>query len=238
MAERPAQINGPGRLHLYGIVPHDRDADGGCPLPLDFPLDQPHGLIADASAGRKHYHVRAVLSYPLCDLGRRRVDQRQDVRPGDMSHEAIMISGNLCNRAFAFELPQALRGKDHVDVTVRVRVVVIVVGDHQVFERAGEIDDTPGRIAVPVGHIEGLLVAVMHARGRHHSHGALRKRLYERRPGHVLRFPWRVGLHETRRERGKPRDHARYQPIFKAVPGHVVLHAIKANCNSSFLVTK
>src|SRR5574337_1247139 len=49
MAERPVQKDGPRRFDLYRVVPRDRYPDGGDARSLDFPLDQPHGLLADAS---------------------------------------------------------------------------------------------------------------------------------------------------------------------------------------------
>ncbi len=53
LAERvtkgPLQKDGPWRLHLFGVTPDYRDADGGYPLGLDYSLDQSHGLIADGS---------------------------------------------------------------------------------------------------------------------------------------------------------------------------------------------
>ena len=55
MTKGPAQVNGSWRLHLFGVIPNDRDADGGDPGPFNFPLDQPYGLIAEPS-GRGQQH--------------------------------------------------------------------------------------------------------------------------------------------------------------------------------------
>ncbi len=50
MSERPLQEDSSGRLYLFSVFPDNGDADGGYPICFNYPLDQPHGLIADGSS--------------------------------------------------------------------------------------------------------------------------------------------------------------------------------------------
>lgn len=90
MAEGPAKENGPRRLHLYRIIPYDGYPDRGNPCPLYLPPDQSHGLVADASAGRKQDGVDRVMLQAAGDLGRRRVHEREDMLSGDVAHEPVV----------------------------------------------------------------------------------------------------------------------------------------------------
>ncbi len=51
MAEGPAQKNGARRFYLLAVFSDDTDTDGGDTGLLNNPLNQSHGLVADASAG-------------------------------------------------------------------------------------------------------------------------------------------------------------------------------------------
>ena len=59
--KRPVQKDRPWRFDLFGVFPDDGDADGGYTVCFDDPLNQPDGLIADASGRREQNGIHPVL---------------------------------------------------------------------------------------------------------------------------------------------------------------------------------
>ena len=62
MAEGPLEVNGPGRLHLFGVFAYDRDPDSRDAGFFDLSLDQSHGLVADASRRGQQDCINGVLA--------------------------------------------------------------------------------------------------------------------------------------------------------------------------------
>ena len=61
VSERPLQEDSSGWLYLFRVFPDNGDADGGYPCRFNYPLDQPHGLITDGSAGGKQDTVHTLF---------------------------------------------------------------------------------------------------------------------------------------------------------------------------------
>ena len=91
MAERPAQEDGPRRLHLLGILPYDRYTHRRDARPLDHALYQADGLIADASGGCEEDRVHAVGLQPLRNFRGFHFDDGIDMPSQDVSHEPVMF---------------------------------------------------------------------------------------------------------------------------------------------------
>jgi hypothetical protein len=90
MSEWPAQEHGSRRTYLLGEFPYDRYADGGNTGFFDLSLDQPHGLIADASGRRQQDHVDVVPVESFHHLLRRDRDQGGDMPAVYVAHERVM----------------------------------------------------------------------------------------------------------------------------------------------------
>jgi hypothetical protein len=105
VAERPAQEDGAWRSNLLGEFSHDRYADGGDAGFLDLSLDQPHGLIADASGRSQQDQVDMVLAELFRHLLRRNSDQGRDVPAIDVAHERIMSCGQTADHALLLQFP-------------------------------------------------------------------------------------------------------------------------------------
>ena len=87
MAEGPFEKNRARWFYAFSKFPDDGYADRGRSGALDFPLYQPHGLVADASAGREDDAVGPGFQGEPSRLGRGFFHQRLDVRPVDVTHE-------------------------------------------------------------------------------------------------------------------------------------------------------
>lgn len=70
MTEGPAEENCAWRLYPRGILSYNRNTDRRDAVPLDLPLDQPHGLITDSSAGRKQGNIDGIFFQEARNIGR------------------------------------------------------------------------------------------------------------------------------------------------------------------------
>jgi hypothetical protein len=95
MAEWPAQENGPRRLHLHSIFPHNRDPYGRNADPFDLPLYQSQGLIAYASTGCEQHGINPCCLQPPGHLGRGLPREGLDMGSPDVTHEAVMDISEL-----------------------------------------------------------------------------------------------------------------------------------------------
>lgn len=205
VTERPVQKDRAWRLYPEGILADDRNADRRNALALDLSLDQPYGLITDPSTGRQQSDVHGIFFQKASDVRRCSAHEGQDMTLRYMAHKAVCPFRQAADDALSDKFPQPLIRKDYVNVAVGICVVVIIVGDRETIELTAQIDNAEGRIAVPVKHIEGRLIAVMHASGRNQCEFALRQRLRHGSPGDIFRFPWCIGFNEPRCQGWIPR---------------------------------
>src|ERR1051325_4407195 len=82
------------------------------------------------STARQHDHVGARAPvYLVGNLGRRPFVHRLELHR--VAHVADVLLRDLAYEAFLLQIAQHVEGEDDVDVLVGVRVVVVVVRDHQ-----------------------------------------------------------------------------------------------------------
>ena len=105
VTEGPFQENGTGWPDLFGVIAHDRNADSRDTGLLDGSLDQPHGLVAEASGWRQQDHVHPVPSQGLGNLRRRFLDQGHKMAAVDVAHERIVTFRHFTDNAFLLQLP-------------------------------------------------------------------------------------------------------------------------------------
>jgi hypothetical protein len=84
------------------------------------------------------------------------------------------------------QVAQHVNGKDDVDVLVCVRVVVVVVRDHELRREGVGRNDAETEVAEFVGDIERLLAPEVHAAGGDERDGGLVQLAVERRKRHTL----------------------------------------------------
>jgi hypothetical protein len=89
MPEGIAEVKSPGRFHLSCDLFLKGDAYGGDAPGLDRPLYQAHGLVAQASGGRKKNGLGPIPNEELRNLGGCLLHEGLQVRPIDVAHEAI-----------------------------------------------------------------------------------------------------------------------------------------------------
>ena len=90
MAEGPFEEDGAGRLDFFRVVPNDGDAHRRNALSFDFSLDQPHGLIADASGRGQQHQIDLVFLELAGNFRGARFDQGRYAAAVNMAHEAEM----------------------------------------------------------------------------------------------------------------------------------------------------
>jgi hypothetical protein len=89
MSEGIAQGEGSRRLDSLCDFLLERDADGRDAFGFDYPLDQAHGLIAEASRGGEKNGLGPVSNEALGDLGGCLLYESFQMRPVDVAHETI-----------------------------------------------------------------------------------------------------------------------------------------------------
>ncbi len=70
------------------------------------------------------------------------MNKRFNVPAEYMAHETIMESSHLANDSLTLKLLEPFDGEDDVDVLIGVRVVVIVMGYHQVAHRPRDLNNS------------------------------------------------------------------------------------------------
>ena len=69
MTKRPAQVYGPGRSNSLGIGSDDGYPYGGNAPLFNFPLNQSHGLVAQASSRCQENTIDLILNQTVRHLG-------------------------------------------------------------------------------------------------------------------------------------------------------------------------
>jgi hypothetical protein len=97
-----------------------------------------------------------------------------------------VLAGLAADEPFFYQLSQGVYGKDHVDVAVGVRVIVVMMRNHKVRgPRVGPYYAV-GQVAKLIGDIKGLLIFAMAARCGNDCDVRARQLPVERRKGHAL----------------------------------------------------
>lgn len=141
------------------------------------------------------------------------VHEGVDVGSIDVAHESVMGVGNPADDPFSSEFLQASDGKDDVDVLLCIRVVVVVVGDHELFCNGVIINLPIGGVTVAVYHVKGLLVLPVHPRCGNERSDALRQGLLNRSPWDALCLPGLVCLDKPFPKGWEPRYHLSDEPV-------------------------
>ena len=69
------------------------------------------------------------------------MNQRGNMPPGDMSHESIVMVGNMPDTAFLLEFSQPFKRKNDINISISIGVIIIIVSDHKTRERFPVIDE-------------------------------------------------------------------------------------------------
>lgn len=102
--EGPFQKNAAWRLHFLGVFTHDRYPDSGDAGFLNLSLDQPHGLITDASGRGQQNDVDVICSQAQGNLFCTLFDKLRNVPAVDMPHKGKTLSGQGTNNPLIGEL--------------------------------------------------------------------------------------------------------------------------------------
>ena len=100
VTKRPLQVDTARRLYLFCVLSNDCYPNGGDACFFDLSLDQPHGLIADASSRGEQNDIDLVGLELLYHLPGRLRDQGGNVTAVNMTHEGIVAGCELANDTF------------------------------------------------------------------------------------------------------------------------------------------
>jgi hypothetical protein len=206
---RPAQKDRARRSHLLAVAPDDRDTDRRDAPPLDLALDQTHGLVADRSAGGEQHNVHSGFLQPRGHLGGCPALERLQMGPRDVPHKSVPQPRNGADLPECGQLTQPFDGQHDVEIVVGVRVVVVVVRDHQRIEGPLQVEFAERRVPVVVVHVVRRLLAVVDPGGGDERDRRGREWFRHRDPRHdiILSFSVVPGGETLakRRERGRER---------------------------------
>lgn len=103
----------------------------------------------------------------------------------DVPHEGEMTMIHLSNVSGLLQLIDSIDRKDNIDIFIRGRVVIVVVGDGEVLARRAILDFPERRISCRIHHIKGLLRFQVHTGRGNQCQSALRDITIKRGPGRI-----------------------------------------------------
>ena len=181
----------------------ERDADGGNTLGLDRPLNQAHGLVAQASGRREKNGLDPLPNQALGDLGGCLFHEGFQMRTVDVSHEAIQGRADASNNSLIPEFPESIDGEDYIDVAVCRGMIVILVGNREIRSVRIRREGPKACVPIRVLHVEGWLRLQVDAGRGHHRNAALSQRFAERGPGDAFPLDEPVAFGPTLRQPGE-----------------------------------
>jgi len=121
-------------------------------------------------------------------------------------HESIMSCCNISDDSFTLKLLDSLNGENDVYVSVRVRMVIVIMGDREIANRSGDVNSPERGIPIRVIHVKGLLIPLMNSCGRNECHPALFQGFTNWRPWDSFCLYWGKGFNEPLRQNRKASD--------------------------------
>jgi hypothetical protein len=77
-----------------------------------------------------------------------------DVRPVNVTHERVVRGSHASENASSCQFPHTIKGKDNIEVSVGIGMVVVVVCDRQLVTRRGRGNQAKRGISLWIVHIE------------------------------------------------------------------------------------